>query len=103
MAPITLPIGPTAVSVKVQPVVLLNICDSFIRRNEGQVRVIGALLGTVTDNVVDVKNCYAVPHNESAEQVSRQAPSGFFMRHVFIVWFYQTVYHKEGTEQVSDD
>jgi translation initiation factor 3 subunit F len=69
MASTSLPLGPSAISVKVQPLVLLNICDAYIRRNEGQARVIGALLGTVSDNVVEVKNCYAVPHNESSEQV----------------------------------
>ena len=44
MAPLNLPIGPAGISVSVQPVVLLNICDSYIRRNDGQARVIGTLL-----------------------------------------------------------
>jgi len=55
--------------VSVQPVVLLNICDSYIRRNDGQARVIGTLLGSITDGVVEIKNCYAVPHNETNDQV----------------------------------
>ena len=68
MAPLNLPIGPAGISVSIQPVVLLNICDSYIRRNDGQARVIGTLLGSITDGVVDIKNCYAVPHNETIDQ-----------------------------------
>lgn len=69
MSSTALPLGPSAITVKVQPLVLFNICDAFIRRNENQTRVIGTLLGSITDNLVEVKNCYAVPHNESQEQV----------------------------------
>lgn len=70
MLPLNLASGPAGISVRVQPVVLLNICDAFIRRNEGQERVIGTLLGSVGEGIVEVKNSYAVPHNESAESVS---------------------------------
>ena len=51
--------------------VLFTITDAFIRRNQGQERVIGTLLGSISDGVVEVKNCYAVPHSESNEQVGR--------------------------------
>ena len=54
--------------MKLQPLVLLNICDAYIRRSEHQGRVIGTLLGKVVDGVVHVQNCYAVPHNESNDQ-----------------------------------
>lgn len=51
--------------------VLFNICDAYIRRNEGQERVIGTLLGSVGhDGSVVIKNSYAVPHNESQGQVA---------------------------------
>lgn len=66
---LTLPVGVTENTVRVHPVVLFTICDAYIRRNENQERVIGTLLGTVGDGVVDIKNCYAVPHSESNEQV----------------------------------
>jgi hypothetical protein len=57
--------------------VLFNICDAYIRRNEGQERVIGTLLGSVGhDGSVVIKNCYAVPHNESQGQVC--APASVF-------------------------
>lgn len=50
---------------------LFNICDSYIRRNEGSDRVIGTLLGSYgEDGAVVVKNSYAVPHNESQGQVA---------------------------------
>lgn len=70
MAPFNLSTSFAGISVKLQPGVLLNICDAYIRRNEGQVRVIGTLLGYVTDGVVYVQNCYAVPHNEQNDQAS---------------------------------
>ena len=76
---------------------LFSVCDSFIRRNEGQERVIGTLLGRCatlrgatgqsararcdpnapltrlpcsvsSDGTVEIKNSYAVPHNESGGQ-----------------------------------
>lgn len=69
-SPLTLPVGATENSVRVHPVVLFTITDAFIRRKEDQERVIGTLLGTISDGVVEVKNCYAVPHSESHDQVS---------------------------------
>ena len=69
MAPLNISTGPASISVRVQPVVLLNICDTYIRRNKDQTRVIGTLLGSVAEGIVDVKNCYAVPYNENLDQV----------------------------------
>ena len=66
---LTLPVGVTENTVRVHPVVLFTICDAYIRRSENQERVIGTLLGSIGDGVVDIKNCYAVPHSESNEQV----------------------------------
>merc|ERR1719305_1237746 len=54
---------------KVNPAVIFTILDHFSRRNEGQARVIGTLLGEENDGVVEIKNCFPVPHNETAEQV----------------------------------
>ena len=42
-------------SVRVHPVVVFNACDSYVRRQETQERVIGTLLGTVRhDGVVEI-------------------------------------------------
>jgi translation initiation factor 3 subunit F len=58
-------------AAKVHPVVLFNILDHYTRRNDGQERVIGTLLGHInSDGSVEVKNSFPVPHNESAEQVA---------------------------------
>jgi len=56
------------VTCKVHPAVIFTILDHFSRRNEGQTRVIGTLLGEETDGVVEIKNCFPVPHNELAEE-----------------------------------
>jgi translation initiation factor 3 subunit F len=69
MPALLLPTSGNHLSVRVHPVPLFAICDAYIRRNEKQDRVIGTLLGVVVDNVVEVKNCFVVPHNESSEQV----------------------------------
>ncbi|OIW20223.1 hypothetical protein TanjilG_07314 [Lupinus angustifolius] len=57
-------------SAKVHPLVIFNICDCYVRRPDQAERVIGTLLGSVLpDGTVDIRNSYAVPHNESVDQV----------------------------------
>ena len=58
------------VGVKVHPIVVFSILDHFTRRQEGQDRVIGTLLGTRTGNIVEVTNCFAVPHTEKEGEVA---------------------------------
>ena len=56
--------------VKIHPAVLFSVLDHYIRRNEGQKRVIGTLLGFVEDNGhVEVTNCFAVQHSDKADEV----------------------------------
>lgn len=82
--------------VSVHPAALFSILDHFLRRNdppapaakEGEDgaaapaaaeanpnsnakpnRVIGTLLGVVNDDEVEIRSCFAVPHNETDEQV----------------------------------
>ncbi|KAF2319022.1 hypothetical protein GH714_012504 [Hevea brasiliensis] len=56
---------------KVHPLVIFNICDCYVRRPDQAERVIGTLLGSVLpDGTVDIRNSYAVPHNESSDQVA---------------------------------
>jgi len=62
MAPITL--------VKVHPVALFSIVDTFEHRNDGVNRVIGTLLGSVDKGVVEVTNCFCVPHTEQNDEVA---------------------------------
>ncbi|MQL91494.1 hypothetical protein Taro_024105 [Colocasia esculenta] len=63
--------SPAGTSAKVHPVVLFGICDSYVRRPDQAERVIGTLLGSVApDGTVEIRNSYAVPHNESSDQVS---------------------------------
>jgi translation initiation factor 3 subunit F len=53
-------------NVLIQPVVIYNILDHFIRRNEQQFRVVGTLVGIINERgIVEVRNCYPVPHSES--------------------------------------
>lgn len=61
----------TSLSAKVHPVVVFNICDCYVRRPDQAERVIGTLLGSVSpDGTVDIRNSYAVPHNESSDHVA---------------------------------
>ncbi|GJP43116.1 hypothetical protein CLOM_g2612 [Closterium sp. NIES-68] len=68
---LSLHVGSAPVSATLHPSVLFSICDSFIRRNEDTQRVIGSLLGVVhPDGTVDIRNAYAVPHNEISDTVA---------------------------------
>lgn len=58
-------------SVTVHPVALFSILDHYLRRKDEQARVIGTLLGTVSDSgEVEVRSSFAVPHSESEQQVA---------------------------------
>ncbi|XP_052742251.1 eukaryotic translation initiation factor 3 subunit F [Bicyclus anynana] len=59
-------------TVKVHPVVLFQIVDAYERRNADSHRVIGTLLGTQDKGVVEVTNCFCVPHKEHADQVEAE-------------------------------
>ncbi|KAF2142564.1 uncharacterized protein K452DRAFT_226986 [Aplosporella prunicola CBS 121167] len=74
------PLGPAHVgaqpstaplNVVVQPQAIFSILDHSLRRNPEQERVIGTLLGVRSEDgtEVEIRNCYAVPHTETAEQV----------------------------------
>ncbi|KAK5127424.1 hypothetical protein LTR85_006763 [Meristemomyces frigidus] len=59
------------VAVTIQPQALFSILDHASRRPADQERVIGTLLGTRSEDgtEVEIRNCYAVPHTETQEQV----------------------------------
>jgi len=62
-----------ATSVKhayVHPVTLFTAVDSFERRSEDAKRVVGTLLGTFSNGIVEVTNCFTVPHIETQEEVA---------------------------------
>lgn len=50
---------------------IFSILDHSLRRNADQERVIGTLLGTRSEDgqEVEIRNCFAVGHTETAEQV----------------------------------
>lgn len=57
--------------VTVHPVALFSILDHYLRRKDEQARVIGTVLGTVSDSgEVEIRSSYAVPHSESEQQVA---------------------------------
>lgn len=80
--------------VSVHPAALFSILDHYLRRNDSKApaegkrhsgdapenatggsgnvqlnRVIGTLLGTHNDNEVEIRSCFAVPHNETDDLV----------------------------------
>jgi len=55
--------------VKVHPVVLFQIADSYERRSQDNHRVIGTLVGSVDKQCVEVTNCFCIPHKEYEERV----------------------------------
>lgn len=70
------------VKVHIHPVALFSIVDSYERRQELEKRVIGTLLGVkVQPGVVEVMSGYAVPHNETTEEVFGRG----------LAWYYHPV------------
>jgi translation initiation factor 3 subunit F len=59
---------------KIHPVVVFSILDHYIRRPEGN-RVIGTLLGSVSEGFVEISNCFPVPFSEGDEQVLAILPN----------------------------
>lgn len=75
-------------SARVHPLIIFNISDYYVRRPDQAERVIGTLLGCVLpDGTVDIRNSYAVPHNESSDQVHLflQFLATFFLCICFLV------------------
>src|SRR5579862_1250938 len=60
-------------TASIEPVVLFSILDHALRRNANQKRVIGTMLGVRSDDgtEVEIRNCFAVPHNEAGDQVEQ--------------------------------
>merc|ERR1719427_1192904 len=58
--------------VYVHPVALFAIVDSYERRNEDAKRVVGTLLGSfnTANGIVEITNCFTVPHVETQEEVA---------------------------------
>ncbi|KAF8165585.1 JAB1/Mov34/MPN/PAD-1 ubiquitin protease-domain-containing protein [Crassisporium funariophilum] len=60
----------TPTNITIHPVALFSILDHYLRRTDTQDRVIGTLLGTRSDNEVEVRSSFAVLHSETDEQVA---------------------------------
>jgi hypothetical protein len=55
---------------RVHPVVVFSILDHYQRRNDGQTRVVGTLLGQQNEaGIIEVKQAFPVPHQEEEESV----------------------------------
>jgi len=55
---------------KIHPNVFYIIVDAFERRSQDQHRVIGSLLGTIENGVVEITNGFCVPHSEYGNEVA---------------------------------
>ena len=51
--------------VLLHPTAAFSILNSYMRRSDKNMRVIGTILGTVTDDVIEVTDCFGFPHHES--------------------------------------
>ncbi|KAG0025979.1 hypothetical protein BGZ82_009708 [Podila clonocystis] len=70
-APVTQLAQPRAFTTSVNPLVFFSVLDHYLRRNAGQDRVIGTLLGVRSEDgsEVEIRSCYPVPHLETEDQV----------------------------------
>ncbi|KAI9738523.1 MAG: hypothetical protein M1818_005420 [Claussenomyces sp. TS43310] len=73
LAPVAPGVQPTTapLNVIIQPQTVFSILDHSLRRDPQSHRVIGALLGVRSEDgmEVEVRNCFAIPHTETEEQV----------------------------------
>jgi translation initiation factor 3 subunit F len=96
--------------IRVDPVVVFNILDHYIRRNENQTSVIGALLGSKSpDGSMEIRNCFPVPHTEGSEHLSIDVEFQRVMKELYqkvdsknlIVGWYSTSY-TENSHSLHD-
>jgi len=57
----------TTLRCRIHPVVLFNILDHHIRRQEGQERAIGTLVGEIKEGLVEIRNSFGIPFTEDAQ------------------------------------
>ncbi|KAK8815204.1 hypothetical protein WA158_003416 [Blastocystis sp. Blastoise] len=55
--------------IHVHPVVPVLILDQYLRRHESQDKIIGTLMGHLSNGVLEVKLCYAVPHEIDGDEI----------------------------------
>jgi len=54
-----------SIACRLHPVVVLSILDHYVRRNDGQNRTIGTLLGVNNEGVVQITNSFALPQSDT--------------------------------------
>jgi len=96
--------------IRVNPVVIFNILDHYVRRNENQDSVIGALMGSkAPDGSMEVRNSIPVPHTEGDEHLSIDVEFQRVMKELFqkvdtknmIIGWYSTSY-TENSQSLHD-
>lgn len=95
---------------RVHPVVIFSILDHYQRRNDGQTRVVGTLLGQHHEGgVIEVKQAFPVPHEEEEESATVQIDYHHSMLALYkqvspkdvVVGWYSTSGSNEGAKAAS--
>jgi translation initiation factor 3 subunit F len=80
-------------TVRVRSSVVFAILSNYVRRTEGDSRAIGTLLGNVKDgNVVEITDCFAVPHQEKVDDLYVAIHTEY---HKSMVKFHNRVYKRD--------
>eukprot|EP01010_Urceolus_cornutus_P000720 NODE_1232_length_1018_cov_153.498452_g946_i0.p1 GENE.NODE_1232_length_1018_cov_153.498452_g946_i0~~NODE_1232_length_1018_cov_153.498452_g946_i0.p1 ORF type:complete len:167 (+),score=43.19 NODE_1232_length_1018_cov_153.498452_g946_i0:55-501(+) len=96
--------------IRVDPVVCFSILDHYVRRNETQESVIGALMGSKShDGSMEVRSSIPVPHTEGEEHLSVDVEFQRIMKEMhqkvaskdFIVGWYSSSY-TENSQSLHD-
>ena len=61
--------APNTVVVKLHPTVVFSVLNNYVRRSDRETRVIGTLLGTITDGCIEITECFGVPHMEKKDEL----------------------------------
>ena len=54
--------------VRLHATAVFSILNHYIRRNQTQTRVVGTLLGKVSEGNVEVMDCFGIPHEEGEDE-----------------------------------
>lgn len=61
--------APNTIVVKLHPTIVFSVLNNFVRRSDRETRVIGTLLGTVTNGCIEITECFGVPHMEKKDEL----------------------------------
>jgi translation initiation factor 3 subunit F len=65
------------INVRVQSSVVVSILDAYLRRSQGNERIVGTLLGSIQNKILTIGHCFTVPSKENiSDEAGREVALG---------------------------